>query len=141
MPACFVQDLIIQQYFYNSSAEAINAFFDIPPATLPRFKDFKGNWDLRSRRNAKFTLYLTEGRYIELNVSNSSRESMFHQKREGMKGFNEMEWDLVKEINQGNSVYALPDIKFADPGEYTVILSVKGVSLEQKLVIQSPEVH
>jgi hypothetical protein len=163
MPACFVQDLIIQpqageliaathgrsifvmdirsirQYFDSSSVEDINAFFDIPPARLPCFKDFKGDWDLRSRRNAKFIFYLTKGRHIELTVYDASGESLFNKKWKGMKGFNEMEWDLVKEINQGKTIYALPEIMFADPGEYSVLLSGKGVSLKQKLVIQEPD--
>lgn len=49
-----------------------------------------------------------------------------------------MEWDLVKEIKKGKSVYTLPGIIFADPGEYMVALSGKGFSLEQKLIILEP---
>lgn len=159
MPACFVQDLIIQpqageliaathgrsifvmdirgiqQYFDSTSVEDKNAFFDIPTAKLPCSKDYRSDWDLRSRINAKFTFYLIKDQPVELTVTDPGGESVFHKKWKGNIGFNELDWDLVKEVKKGKSVYALPDITFADPGDYKVVLSGKGFSLEQKLII------
>jgi hypothetical protein len=47
-----------------------------------------------------------------------------------------MEWDLVIEIKEGTSVYALPEITFTEPGEYVVVLSGEEFSLEQILVVK-----
>jgi hypothetical protein len=160
MPACFVQDLILQprageliaathgrsiyvmdirsirHYAAGSQAGAGDAFFEIPPAVLPRSRDYQGDWDLRSRKNATFTFYLTKARKIELKVTDPGGEILFREERKGKKGFNEVGWDLVKEFSQGESVYALPELSFAEPGEYSVQISGKGISLEQKLSIQ-----
>jgi hypothetical protein len=76
---------------------------------------------------------------MELNIYSAGGESLVQRKLKGMKGFNEMEWDLVLETSQGESVYALPDIQFADPGKYSAVLSGKGLSMTREFVIQKAE--
>jgi len=108
---------------------------EINQVSRPWFNSSHGNPDYRSLEKVSFTFWLKEAKEVTLSVRDSASNELWRSVLSGSAGFNQFRWDLIVKKQESDSPYFVHYDKFIDSGTYTLWLTSKDGSINQKFKV------
>ena len=91
--------------------------------------------DYRTLEKVSFTYWLKEAKAVTLSVRDSASKEVWSTVLDGSVGFNQFRWDLILKKQESDSPYFVHYDKFIDSGTYTLLLTSKDGSMNQKFKV------
>lgn len=158
MPAAAVSDLVIQERemdlvasthgrgiyrmnlkplhrAFESGAPQRNILLESPTARLPWINDTHRDPRYSTMEKVPITFYLLRDTPLTLSVIDSHERTVWSHEMLGLKGFNQILWDLVTERVEGQDAYFWRYLRFIRAGTYEIQVSGEGVDLKGELTV------
>ena len=108
---------------------------EIDQVSRPWFNSSHGNVDYRTLEKVSFTFWLKEAKAVTLSVRDSASKEVWRTELDASAGFNQFRWDLILKKQESDSPYFVHYDKFIDSGTYTLWLTSKDGSMNQKFKV------
>ena len=124
----------IQEAFKNT-APAANLIFKTPEARLPWINDTHRDPKYSTIEKVPITFYLTGAAEVSISINAKNGSTIWSQTLSARKGFNQIRWNLVTKSVDSPEPYFVRFYEFAEPGNYEIQISGRGIDLKDKLTI------
>lgn len=159
LPACSVADIVVQHrsqdlliathgrgvYKLNLAAlhehyvrgpATDNYLHPIPTAILPKLTDVRPGINFRGFEKTPITFWLSKPGDVRVSVLGENDKVLTSFTAQGVKGLNQIRWDLVEKRNSSGLPYFINYKKVLTPGRYRVQIQPDGSgALEQELTV------
>jgi hypothetical protein len=116
-------------------------FFNVKPARLPLLRPGRGVWEQGKSKEAAIYYYLKQPKQVKLSILDESGKLIKNLQTTSNSGINVAVWDLTHESEEEESRPQrgrAPQIRYVNPGDYKVILSVDNKKLEKEVCVLAP---
>jgi len=109
--------------------------FKVAKGRAPWYNDTHNDVNKRSVRKTTFSFWLPNQDIVKISILKASK-TIYSKEIQGKYGLNEFRWDLVTKENASDLPYFIHFKEYLAPGEYKVVLRVKGQELVQPWTVE-----